>query len=129
MRVALLTVVLAFGLAACIPQQEPAQNGRLAESSLTTVTPQCRVATDVADPLFHLLYAARLDGVALMPETQAYIGAASEPAAQRVVLPHLRDAAVVARLLLLLREVRDGRGPGHQRARLGTRRRLRGRRR
>jgi hypothetical protein len=73
MRVALLTVALAFGLAACLPQApQPAQNGRLPDSALTTVTPQCRVANDVADPLRGLLDAARLDGVTLRPETSSY---------------------------------------------------------
>jgi hypothetical protein len=72
-RVALLTVALAFGLAACLPQapQSP-QNGRLPDSALTTVTFQCRVANDVADPLRGLLDSARLDGVTLRPETSSY---------------------------------------------------------
>jgi hypothetical protein len=74
MRTALLTLVLAFGLAACVPPgTEPAQNGRLPDSALKTVTPDCRAATDVADPLIHLLYTAWLEGVPLMPETQSYV--------------------------------------------------------
>jgi hypothetical protein len=67
-RAALLTLVLAFGLAACAPPgAQPPQNGRLPDSALTTVTPECRVANDVADPLRRLLYTAWVDGVALKP--------------------------------------------------------------
>ena len=73
MRVALLTLILAFGLAACVPPgSQPPQNGRLPDSALTTVTPPCRVVNSVADPLFRLLYTAWLDGVALKPETSSY---------------------------------------------------------
>jgi hypothetical protein len=73
MRVALLTLALALGLAACAPPgSEPPQNGRLPDSALTIVTAQCRVANDVADPLFRLLYSAWLDGVPLKPETSSY---------------------------------------------------------
>jgi hypothetical protein len=79
MRVALLTLVLALGLAGCLPASQPAQNGRLPDSTLTTVTPQCKVANHVADPLIHLLYTAWIDGVALLPETKAYIEPLPEP--------------------------------------------------
>ncbi len=74
MRVALLTVALAFGIAACAPPgSEPAQNGRLPDTALRTVTPECRVAVEIADHLTQMLDAAHRDGVALRPETQAYI--------------------------------------------------------
>lgn len=73
MRVALLTIVLALGLSACLPGSEPPQNGRLPDSMLTTVTPTCRVVNDVADPLRQLLATANLDGVSLRPETSAYV--------------------------------------------------------
>ena len=70
MRVIVLTLVLAFGAVGCLPPgQQPAQNGRLPDNALTTVTPSCRVANAAADPMFHLLYSAWLDGVALAPET------------------------------------------------------------
>ena len=69
-----LVVALASLAAACVPPSEPAQNGRLPDSALTTVTPTCRTANDVADPLRHLLYTAWLDGVPLVqPETQSYV--------------------------------------------------------
>ena len=74
MRVALLTVVLAFGIAACAPPgAEPAQNGRLPDTALRTVTPECRMAVEIADHLTLLLDYAHRDGVALRPETQAYV--------------------------------------------------------
>jgi LAS superfamily LD-carboxypeptidase LdcB len=80
MRTALLTIVLALGLSACLPPSSaPASNGRLPDRALTTVTPACRVANDVADPLRRLLYTAWTDGVALMPETSAYVAPLPSP--------------------------------------------------
>ena len=77
MRRLLPTVALLLGLTAvataCVPPSEPAQNGRLPDSALTTVTPSCRIANDVADPLRRLLYTAWVSGVALQPETSAYV--------------------------------------------------------
>ena len=63
--------------------------------------------TDVADPLIHLLVhrVARRRRPAC-PRPSAYIAPLPGTTAHRVVLPHVRDAAVVARLLLLLRELR-----------------------
>lgn len=73
MRTALLTILLALGLSACLSPGPPAPaNGRLPDSSLTTVTPTCRTANDVADPLRRLLDAAAADGVAVRPETSSY---------------------------------------------------------
>lgn len=68
-----LVVALASLAAACVPPTEPAQNGRLPDSALTTVLPACRIANDVADPLRRLLYTAWSDGVWVQPETQAYV--------------------------------------------------------
>jgi hypothetical protein len=58
-----------LGLTGCLP---PPENGRLPETSLTTVTPDCRAASDVAPRLFRLLYNALLMQVPLWPETQSY---------------------------------------------------------
>jgi D-alanyl-D-alanine carboxypeptidase-like protein len=70
-----LTIGLALIAAGCLPPSEPAQNGRLPDTALTTVTGSCRVANDVADPLRRLIYTAWVrDGVQLQPETQAYVG-------------------------------------------------------
>jgi LAS superfamily LD-carboxypeptidase LdcB len=72
-RVIALTLVLAFGAVGCLPPDgQPPQNGRLPDNALTEVTPQCRVANDVATPLRRMLYAARVEGVALWPESQSY---------------------------------------------------------
>jgi hypothetical protein len=72
------TVVAVLALAgltaSCVPPSEPAQNGRLPDSALTTVTPSCRIANDLADPLGRMLYtAAFVDHVPILPETQAYV--------------------------------------------------------
>jgi D-alanyl-D-alanine carboxypeptidase len=72
MRVVVLCLILAFGAAACLPPEQPAQNGRLPDNALTTVTSECRVANAVADPLRRMLYAARVGGVALWPESSSY---------------------------------------------------------
>jgi hypothetical protein len=73
MRTALLTILLALGLSACLPPGSgPPENGRLPDSALTTVTPECRVANDVADPLRRLLYTAWQDGSAVLPERSSY---------------------------------------------------------
>jgi hypothetical protein len=74
-----LVVVLALGVVACLPPPEAAQNGRLPDSALTTVTPTCRVANDVAEPLTHLIAAAQIEGVLVQPETQAYVAPLPEP--------------------------------------------------
>jgi LAS superfamily LD-carboxypeptidase LdcB len=71
-RVIALIFVLAFGAAGCLPPGEQPQNGRLPDSALTTVTPECRVANEVAGPLRRMLYAARVEGVALWPESSSY---------------------------------------------------------
>jgi LAS superfamily LD-carboxypeptidase LdcB len=62
---------LAVGLSACVP---PPENGRFTDDALTTVTPTCRVANDVAGPLTRMMQAAAAEGIQLRPETQAWFG-------------------------------------------------------
>ena len=73
MRVLALTLALAFGAVGCLPPGgQPPQNGRLPDSALTPVTPTCRVANDVADPLRRLMYTAWQDGAAVLPEESSF---------------------------------------------------------
>jgi D-alanyl-D-alanine carboxypeptidase len=76
MRRLLPTAVAVLGLSmtlvACVPRSEPAQNGRLPDSALTTVTASCQAANHVGDPLRDLMAAASAEGIALQPETRAY---------------------------------------------------------
>jgi hypothetical protein len=74
-----LTIVLALSAAACLPAPEPVQNGRLPDSALTTVTPSCRIANDVADPLRALMGIAWAQGSPVQPETQAYVAPLPSP--------------------------------------------------
>jgi hypothetical protein len=64
-------VVLAvgLGLTGCLP---PPENGRLPDTSLTTVTSGCRIASDVAPRMFRMLYDAALLHVPLWTETKSY---------------------------------------------------------
>jgi hypothetical protein len=77
MRRLLPTVALALvvaGLAtACLPASQPPQNGQLPDSDLTTISPSCRVANDVAAPLQQLMDAARASGIVVQPETKTYV--------------------------------------------------------
>ena len=74
-----LVLVVASVAAACVPPTEPAQNGRLPDSALTTVTPSCRVANEVADPLRRLMYTAWQDGAAVFPEESSFTAPLPEP--------------------------------------------------
>jgi LAS superfamily LD-carboxypeptidase LdcB len=65
-RIAVLVAVLSITCVACL------QNGQLPDTALTTVTPSCRVANDVAPRLQALLDAAHADGIALWPQTKSY---------------------------------------------------------
>jgi len=67
-----VTAVLALAATACLP---PPENGKLPDGDLTPVTPSCRVANDIARPLASLIYDAGFDGIALQPETKAYVWA------------------------------------------------------
>lgn len=74
MRIVLLTLALSFGGVACLPPgDQPPQNGRLPDNTLTTVTPSCRVANDVAPSLSRLRLASWLDGAPVAPETRSYL--------------------------------------------------------
>jgi D-alanyl-D-alanine carboxypeptidase len=72
----LATVLVVLGLslatAACVPQSEPVQNGRLPDSALTTVTTSCRVVNDVAGPLRDLMSAASTGGAPVFPEESSF---------------------------------------------------------
>jgi D-alanyl-D-alanine carboxypeptidase len=68
-----LVLVVAGVATACLPPGQPAQNGRLPDTDLTTVTPSCRIANDVAGPLRDLMAAASADGIAVQPETSSYL--------------------------------------------------------
>jgi hypothetical protein len=57
----------------------PPANGQLPDTSLTTVTPSCRILSDLAPRLRSLLDAAHADGIALWPETQPYTTGAMPP--------------------------------------------------
>lgn len=65
-----LLLALASVAAGCIPPSEPAQNGRLPDSALTTITPSCRIANDLAGPLRDLMWDGLWAGVAVQPETE-----------------------------------------------------------
>jgi hypothetical protein len=67
-----LTAALALGAAACLPPNDPATNGRMPDGSLTTISPSCRVANDVAPQLQALISAAAAAGVNVRPETKNY---------------------------------------------------------
>lgn len=67
-----LVIVLAAAASACVPPSEPAQNGRLPDSALTAVTPSCRVANDLADPLRRMMFTSWMDGAAVFPEESSF---------------------------------------------------------
>jgi hypothetical protein len=67
-----LLVALAGLAAGCVPPSEPAQNGRLPDSSLTTVTPSCRIVNDLSDSLGRLVYGSWMDGVVVFPEASSF---------------------------------------------------------
>jgi hypothetical protein len=62
-----LALVAGFALTGCLPE-----NGRLDEASLTTVTPSCRIASDVAPRLSQMLADAATLHVPLQPESKSY---------------------------------------------------------
>jgi hypothetical protein len=69
-----VTAAMAILVAACLPPAPP-QNGQLPDSDLTAVTPSCRVVNDLTRPLASLIYDAFSNGVAVQPETKAYVWA------------------------------------------------------
>ncbi|MFN8026569.1 MAG: M15 family metallopeptidase [Acidimicrobiia bacterium] len=75
MRRSLLAVVAvvvgALALSACLPATAP-ENGRLADTSLTTISPSCRIVNEVAPRLQQMLADAKRDGFALAPESKSF---------------------------------------------------------
>jgi hypothetical protein len=73
-RTAILVAGLALLATACIPDPPPPpENGRLPDSMLTTVTPTCRVVSDISFALSVLIWDANAQGVGLRPETTDYL--------------------------------------------------------
>ena len=72
---ALLAVGVAVLVVGCVDlwPAGPFENGRIAESSLTTITPQCRVISTIAGRLRRLLAAADAAGVGLAPERSSFL--------------------------------------------------------
>ena len=70
----LLVGALGLLAAGCLPPSPPPlENGRLPDSLLTTVTPQCRVVNEIAPQLTALLQAANQQGIALAPEHTSFL--------------------------------------------------------
>jgi hypothetical protein len=69
-----LAAVLAVGCVDLFPTG-PVENGRIAETSLATITPQCRVISPIAGRLRALLAAANAAGVGLAPEQSSFLPA------------------------------------------------------
>jgi hypothetical protein len=72
-RVAVLVAAVAVLAAACRPAPPAASNGRLPDTALTAISPECRIANDIAPQLQALLATANAQGVALAPERSAYL--------------------------------------------------------
>jgi D-alanyl-D-alanine carboxypeptidase len=74
-RTAILVAGLALLATACLPAEPPPppENGRLPDSMLTTITPECRVVNDIAFGLNAMLWDANAQGVNLWPETSSYL--------------------------------------------------------
>lgn len=67
--VAAVCLVAGLAFAGCLP---PAGNGRFSDDSLTTVTPSCRIAGDVAPRLRQMLDHAAQFHIPLAPESKSY---------------------------------------------------------
>ena len=65
------TAVAAIALSACLPAT-PAENGRLPDASLTTISPSCRIVNEVAPRLQSMIADANKAGYALAPESKSY---------------------------------------------------------
>ena len=74
-RFALMVALLALTGSACTDlwTMPDAENGRMPDWSLTTVTPQCQVLNAIARPLKNLLAAAKAAGVDLRPEESSFL--------------------------------------------------------
>jgi LAS superfamily LD-carboxypeptidase LdcB len=71
LRAVLGVVVAAIALSACLPAT-PAENGRLADASLTTISPSCRVVNAIAPNLQQMIADANAAGYKLQPETKSF---------------------------------------------------------
>jgi hypothetical protein len=65
-RVLLSVAAIAALAAGCFP------NGQIPDSSLTAITPSCRISNELAAPLRAMLDAAHADGIGLEPESSSY---------------------------------------------------------
>ena len=76
-RLALVALACALLTTACVDLYKfpDADNGRLPEYSLTTITPECQVLNVLARPLREMLAAAKAEGVGLMPEQSSFLPA------------------------------------------------------
>jgi hypothetical protein len=72
-RVALAAAALSLVASGCVLPNGVVLNGRLPDHMLRTVTPECRIAADLADPLVAMIGAARAEGIFLWPETSAFL--------------------------------------------------------
>ena len=72
---AVLAAVCALFTSACVDLWKfpDAENGRLPDYALTTITPECRVLNALARPLKELLAAANAAGVGLDPEKSSFL--------------------------------------------------------
>jgi LAS superfamily LD-carboxypeptidase LdcB len=72
-RILLVAIGLSVIATACLPPTPPPpENGRLPDSMLTTISPECRVVNEIAGALSAMLKDANRQGVALAPETRSY---------------------------------------------------------
>jgi hypothetical protein len=72
--VAAAAVGLSFAGAGCnTPPPGFLFNGRLPDHMLTVVTPECRIANDLAEPLVKMIEAAHAEGIYIWPETSAFL--------------------------------------------------------
>jgi hypothetical protein len=80
-RVAIVVATIAVVGAACKPAPPAVSNGRLPDSMLATLSPECRIANDLAGPLSAMMIHAHMAGVALAPERSSYLppGVAGPP--------------------------------------------------
>lgn len=72
-RVAIVVATIAVVGAACKPAPPAVSNGRLPDSMLTAISPECRIANEIAPQLQAMMAAANAQGVALAPERSSYL--------------------------------------------------------
>lgn len=72
-RIALVVIAMSLVASGCMPPEGVLFNGRLPDHMLRTVTPECRIASDLADPLAAMIHAAQAESIALWPETSAFL--------------------------------------------------------